>query len=193
MGRKLERDASDVRLEIAIADILNQTKAIVFIDGLDETPYDQRETIERSIVALREKLRSSKIILTCRSGDFNTTLPGFRLVELCPFTPEQIRTVLRKWLRADKEFFDRLKDVPYADLANRPLFLCQLIVVFQNSGDLPEKLASIYRAIVRLALEEWDRQHHIKRRSRYAGFLTEEQAGVPLVAGVRPYVQGGNR
>ena len=157
-------------LDIIIPRILDSTGAIVLLDGLDEVPLDRRDFLERDIEILALRLGSSKIILTCRSGDYNRPFANFSLVEICPLELTQVEEICSQWLEKPREFLAALSALPYYDLAMRPLFLCHLIVDFRNSGSLPDQPADVYRKMVRLSLEKWDKERRISRPSRYSRF-----------------------
>jgi predicted NACHT family NTPase len=159
-----------------IADFLDLTKGILFLDGLDEVANEYREKLERQIVLLGRKLEYSKIIVTCRSGDYHTLLEGFRNIEICPLDSNQIQKIASKWIKKNsKQFVTELQSLPFADLANRPLFLCQLITFFRDAGYLPDQPSTVYKRIIRLCIEDWDRQRRVKRLSKYSRFDPEQK------------------
>ena len=170
-----KRQVGSLDLDIFISKFLDRTKALVFLDGLDETPSEFREAIEESIESLSLKLEQSRIILSCRSGDFTRHIQSFNTIEICPLNENQIKKITSKWLIDNEDFLERLKLLPFQDLTTRPLFLCQLIVFYRNTGNLPEQPASVYRKIIRLSLEDWDNQRRVKRRSKYANFDPEQK------------------
>ncbi len=81
-----------------------------------------------------------------------------------------MQSIAGRWLDDLESFLEKLKGLPYLDLASRPLFLCQLIVFFRNTHYLPEQPWAIYRKITLLMLEEWDEKRGVRRSSRYAAF-----------------------
>lgn len=158
------------RLDRYLAKVLDSTDAILLLDGLDEVTPEWRDKFEEEIVLLSQSLQRSKIIVSCRSGDYNTEVEGFNKIEICPLEIEQLQSIATLWLDDNSGFFELLENLPYRDLANRPLFLCQLIVLYKNTGYLPERPIDVYRKITRLMLEEWDGTRKIRRLSKYGGF-----------------------
>ncbi|HEV7590974.1 MAG TPA: hypothetical protein VGO40_22875, partial [Longimicrobium sp.] len=122
------------------------------------------------------RLSTSKIVVTSRSGDYHRHLEGFRVLELCPLKPAQTREIAEKWLRNPDEFIDLLMGLPYQDLADRPLLLCQLIVLFRRQGTLPDQPFHVARRLLRLLLEDWDKERGVSRESRYSGFDPDRKA-----------------
>ncbi len=160
-------------IEIAIPRILNKTNAILLIDGLDEvSPYSFQLKIENEIVDLARKLKTSKIILTSRSGTHNKPLDGFNVFEICGLTTKQQKNITHIWLedKDSEEFLYRLEKRSYNDLADRPLFLCQLLFLFSHHNYLPKDSSTIYDKTVLMFLEDWDNERRIKRLSKYSSF-----------------------
>lgn len=165
----------DEQLDIVLGSLLDATGAIIFLDGLDEIPSVHRRSMEDSILEFSLRLTRSRIILSCRSGDYQRNLGRFTLLELCPLDKEQVCAIAGMWLAEPGEFLAALDSVPYGDLAERPLFLCQLLVYFKNIGYLPDQPASVYRSTTRLMLEDWDRRRGVTRVSKYSRFSPDDK------------------
>ena len=165
-GRASELFVGRERLDRFIPKLLDRTGAILFIDGLDELAIDDRPLLERSIATLALRLLESKVLLSCRSGDYTSHFDSFNVVEICPLEPHQIEWVAEKWLPDRREFMAQIEAVPFQDLVNRPLFLCHLIVYFRSTGSLPDRPSDVYRKILRLVLEDWDRRRGVRRLAR---------------------------
>ncbi len=163
------------KLEEIVPGVLSSTNAILFLDGLDESSQDQRIRLERSISKLTLSLPAGKVVLTCRSGDYVRRLENFDVLELCPLEEIQITTIVSKWITDPSEFLGKVRGLPFHDLATRPLLLNHLIVLYRNSGDLPDQPSEVYRRTVRLLLEDWDKQRGVRRRTKYAGFDPERK------------------
>jgi hypothetical protein len=155
----------------AVVSIADRTGALILLDGLDEVEPAVRSSVERDISALAEHSRTAHIIVTCRSGDYNAQLEQFNVLELSPLGKEQIARIARRWTKEWRRFLASLAAQPFEDLASRPLFLCQLLVIFDQTGSIPDQPSDAVERVVRLALEEWDQQHKKQsRRSKYAKF-----------------------
>jgi len=178
-GLSRRREADTVRILCNMkpaldifAEIASDSRAMLLFNGLDEIRPELRTRTEDAIIQLARKSDSinARIRVTCRSGDYTRQLEGFDTLELCPLDETQIAEVIARWCSDPGEFTGALNVLPFKDLATRPLFLCELIVLFEKSGFLPLSPSAVYRRIVLLALEEWDRSKRLLRRSRYAGF-----------------------
>ena len=156
-----------------VADAVNRGSILLLLDGLDEAPSGFRSALEDSILQFARQLSDAKIVMSCRSGDYTRTFEGFATAELCGLDPLQVVQIAERWLGNDSEdFLFRLDNTPYSDLANRPLFLCQLLVIYRNGGgELPDEPRHVYQKVVDLCLERWDRtEKRLARQSRYSSF-----------------------
>lgn len=163
-------------LEDALANFFEKTRAILLFDGLDELHINHKKMIEGEMQLLGQKLNKySKIISTERSGSYTQHIEGFDVYEICPLASKEIKSISHIWLKEPKPFLDYLKNVPYHDLTNRPLFLVQIITLYCKFGYLPDQPSEVYSKIIRLALEDWDEQRKISRKSRYGNFLSEKK------------------
>ena len=163
------------KAERIIAQFLDTGPAVLLLDGLDEVPIASRADLEKQIVNLADHLKTAKVIVSCRSGDYGH-LEGFTLAEISPLTQGEIRKIAENWLGDASGFFRQLRNNPAADIADRPLFLAQLLILYQNGGgEIPDQPSALYRQVIRLMLQDWDEQRGIARHSRYAGLHVEEK------------------
>jgi len=157
----------------AIGFIADTTGALFLLDGLDEVDKSLRDIVENEITLLAESCDVARMIVTCRSGDYNAQLSHFDVLELAPLESHQIELIARRWTREPAEFLRGVRGQPFFDLTTRPLFLCQLLTIFEQTGTIPDQPTDVVERVVRLALEEWDERHKKQpRRSRYAAFDT---------------------
>lgn len=176
--------ASDVKWQLPVTiesarvltTVLNTSRAVVMFDGLDEVERDRLGEVIQELEKLAHHLRDCKVIITCRSGAYSSHIEGFHLLELCPLEEEDTRNIAERWLAGDAAaFLKALSLLPYKDVADRPLLVTQLMVLFKRSGFLPGRPAEVCRRLVRLLLEEWDAQRRVSRRSKYAGFAPDRK------------------
>jgi hypothetical protein len=172
-GRSLENDVSESQF---VADILNSWNAVLFLDGLDEVSPEVREAVHDGIVRLARKLTSAKVIASCRSGDYRRPIEGLALAELLPLDRAQIEVISQKWLggRSDR-FMSEIAEGAPAELANRPLFLFQMLVLAQRMESVPDQPSSLCRQMVRLMLQDWDQERSIVRGSTYRSFGIDDK------------------
>jgi predicted NACHT family NTPase len=156
---------------LALSAYLDEIKAVVFLDGLDECPQGSRAKAERDIKDLMEHAVNSKIYLTCRNSDYGFRLPA-QAYTILPLSPDQVRKFALKWLgvkQADT-FVNQLALSPYHGAEVLPITIAHLCAIYERRGAIPPQPRFVYQKIVRLLLEEWDEQRGIQRSSKYAEF-----------------------
>ncbi len=127
---------------------------------------------------MANKLINSKLVLSCRTGEFNYELDNSRTYEIAPLTNTQIELFVNKWLN-DKvkaqDFLLKVKKSPFADTAIKPLSLAHLCAIYDRIGDIPEQPKTIYKKVVNLLIEEWDEQRSIIRKSEFSSFQADQK------------------
>lgn len=157
--------------------ILNKLKPTLIIDGFDETPPDiGKRSVISDLKLMSSQMKDSKIVLTCRTGEFNTRIDGMEVYEIAPLTDKQIEQFSKKWIGKNAEDFrNGLKESPYSDVGVRPLILGHLCAIYQRTGSIPSRPKTVYRKTVGLLLEEWDEQRSVHRTSALADFGTDRK------------------
>lgn len=152
--------------------------ALIVVDGLDEVAPKHRTDLERSLPQLGRHLTRSKLVVSCRSGDYVAHLDGFDIAEIRPLEATQIRAVVDAYLGNEGElFFETISAPghPAADLTDRPLFLMQMVSLFKRRGTIPDRPIDLYGAVTHLVLQDWDEQRGVRRVSRYGAFGVEDK------------------
>jgi NACHT domain len=153
-----------------VFDFLEDSRAVVFLDGLDELAESVRDRMLDDIEELARTVQQTKLIVTCRSGEYRRSIIGLKVVEIEPLTDSQIHDIARHFISKPKMFLKAVKRLPYSDIVDRPLLLTHLLFMYKRNADLPEQPCMLYRKLVRLLLQEWDEQRGVVRKSRYAHF-----------------------
>ncbi len=156
--------------------ILDATRCCLFLDGLDEFPTSSLDDVLDEIEELSRKLCHGRIVLTTRAGHFSYNLEGFGIFQIHPIAPLQVDEIVRRWSAYPGDFKSAIREVPYRDLIDRPLFLIQLILIHNQDRTLPDQPSRVYKSMTRLLLQEWDRQNRTTRETRYAHFEPERKA-----------------
>lgn len=156
---------------------LDSLGAVLLIDGLDEVAPSVRLDVERELKSLIETQGSYKVFVTCRTADFGQSFPGLAIYTIRPLTDAQIASFAVRWLGRSRsaEFLQAVRRTPYGGAEVVPLTLAHLCVIFERDGELPPRPFDVYEMIVSLAIEEWDRQRGIDRRSRYSDFSARKR------------------
>jgi len=187
-GVSLTNDAVGelVKLEF-ISCIFDEMNGLLILDGFDEIfEENYRDLILKDIKLISDRIRDSRILMSCRTGDFPYTLDRFILWELAPMTQSQIREFSQKWLGNEIEssmFLEEIKKTTYYDTSFRPLVLMQLCAIYRLQGQIPSKPRFLYMKIVDLLLEKWDEQRSLRRISVFDDFdINEKRSFLYMVA-----------
>lgn len=183
--RRVGVDPSIVRTELGLSDdralqfaaeLLDHISGFLLIDGLDEIAEpSERSKLFLSLERLRRLVNRARIVCSCRSGDA-PHLDGFSAAELLPLNDEQITSIVEARSPDGDAFLNQVAAAGIsADLLDRPLFLNQLVTVFETTGSLPERPVDLTRQLVRLLLHDWDEQRRVARRSSYSDFDNENK------------------
>ena len=154
--------------------ILNNLKALIILEGFDEIPTSrQKEFALKEIRYLAKKLQNSKIIITCRTGEFNYDIDECETFEISALSEDQISLFVNKWIDDKKrvsKFLEDMKKSPFWGTAIKPLSLAHLCAIYERIGSIPDRPKTVYRKVVGLLIEEWDEQRSINRPSNYSNF-----------------------
>ena len=171
----IELYVGDLLLRDAIIEFLNDSHVALLLDGLDEVSPSEQFRLRRELSWLALNVEGSKVLVSCRSGDYTKQVDGFDVLEICPLDADETSAIARAWLSDPAEFLAALGNVPYRDLSDRPLLLTQLLYVYKRYGYLPEQPSQVYRQVISLLLQEWDAERDIIRPSKYAQFTPERK------------------
>jgi hypothetical protein len=165
-----------VHVRHAVTTALLNAPVIVFIDGIDEINPSLRSTFERDVEHLNNTMSRGKVVATCRSGDWNRPLSNFEVYEISSLSVDQIQTITTMWANDPEAFQTAVANIPYKEILDRPLLLTLLIIIFNQTGGLPDQPVDVYQRFVALLISEWDEQRDIKRPSRFADFQAGRKA-----------------
>lgn len=160
--------------------VLDALSVVLILDGFDELrSHELKISVLAEFRRMCESLRRTKVILTCRSGDFNFDIENCDTFEIAPLTKAQIEGFSRKWIpdsEKAQQFIHAVENSPFFDTAIRPLVLAHLCALYERLGRIPEKPKTVYRKVFLLLLEQWDEQRSINRPSRYGDFQADQKA-----------------
>jgi formylglycine-generating enzyme required for sulfatase activity len=164
-----------------ILELLEQGKAAVFLDGLDEVPTrEQRIFVRDAVEAFAKRYPNNRFLVTCRVLSYqppkSRNEPDLRLknvpeFELAPFDDEKISAFIDGWygelsnLRTvspdeAKDSVERLKTAvrrpELRRLAPNPLLLTVMALVNTHKGRLPDARAVLYDETIDILLWRWE-------------------------------------
>ncbi len=169
---ELSKESKDKTLIRIVGQYLRNLNTLLLVDGLDESPFSERENIVRDLRDIILYSKDYQVVLTCRTADFVYSFENAASFAIEPLSEWQIQSFAAKWLgeKAGEDLLKQICGTPYGGTEVLPLTLAHLCAIYERTGSIPEKPRTVYRKIVRLLLEEWDEQRSIKRESRYASF-----------------------
>lgn len=154
---------------------LEDGRAIVLLDGLDEIPGRARRSFVRDAVQVFcERYKKSRHLLTCRTLSYQDPawrLTGVPSVELAPLSEKKIDHFITAWYQElvrlgevrkeeAEELTRRLQEALRRPdlwrLAPNPLLLTVMALVHTHKGRLPDARALLYEDTVELLLWRWE-------------------------------------
>jgi hypothetical protein len=173
-GRASRRKAWELR---TLQRHLNTISAVLLIDGLDELNPGSRAEVEKEIESLSVHEGQYRIILTCRTADYERMFTNIQPYTILPLSDPQIALFARRWLGKDRSpnFLKAIRANPYGGTEVVPLTLAHFCAIYERDGELPLRPFDVYEMIVSLAVEDWDRERGVARRSRYSDFSARKR------------------
>ncbi|GCE49832.1 NACHT domain-containing protein [Thermosporothrix hazakensis] len=155
---------------------------LLLLDALDEAPaesasQERRKAYQKIFDAVEQIVADYpdiQLIITARLAEYKqrqrTPLP-FPEYEILPFRHADVERFIDQWFGDQQAHLaHRLKaewNAPGTGrlplLATNPLLLTYIVLIFSQNGHLPERRADIYKQIVDLMLQGWDRERLLSR------------------------------
>jgi len=144
---------SSLPSNMLIQAILDNGRALILLDGLDEVRETDVQRVLRHVQQFSERYPRSTFVITRRIATREYIFEEFTEVEIADFDEEQIADFVGKWFNSRQrgasqaeEFLEELRYKPcIRELAIRPLLLALLCLVFESSGNFPPLYWKIYR------------------------------------------------
>ncbi|MBM0740527.1 NACHT domain-containing protein [Phormidium sp. CLA17] len=160
--------------------LLEQGKLLILLDGLDEVPTANLNTVINEIQNFVTKYDKNRYIASCRIAAHRSTWNRFRDIELADFDDEQIQRFIQNWFHADLDILTKTADKCWEtlndssndaakELAQTPLLLTFLCMVYDRTQGFPTNRATLYRKALDILLEEWAAEKRIQQSEIYKG------------------------
>lgn len=159
-----------------IEQILEDGKAIVLFDGLDEVNLEggARARIIGAVHDFARQYGKSRVVITCRTAASEYVFEGFSYCELAEFTSEQMEAFVGRWFQqyevkrqAFWKAFTQPEHERLRDLGRRPLLLTMLCLTFEETMAFPQRRAELYEEAIDALLKKWDISRSIQRDTVY--------------------------
>ncbi|MGR3278928.1 NACHT domain-containing protein [Acaryochloris marina NIES-2412] len=145
---------------------------LILLDGLDEVPTDNFNTVVQSIKDFSDQFSDNRFIASCRIAAYNTYFTGFKTVAIAEFNDDQILDFIKNWFQADPNpLMTPEKKAEYAntiwaqlktsdsigtkELSQTPLLLTFVCLVFRQKKTITDNRAKLYSKALDILLEEW--------------------------------------
>jgi predicted NACHT family NTPase len=166
---------------------LTEGRCLLLFDGLDEVANREvRARLARSLADLARHSPHNRVIIGSRPAGISesegTLRPLFQRCQIQRFTPEDVQQFFRFWYALDHSLSSdqqqkaadalmaRVQAIPATlQLASTPLLSTILVLIWRNTGDLPERRVELYEYCCRVLIERWEASHDIA----YQGVLSK--------------------
>lgn len=150
----------------------NSGNSAIFFDSLDEVPNAARRNVIDQLKEFETSFSKSRIVISCRTADYEEVLVNFHEVEIAKLTKEAITKIVKAWFANDKQNAHRLLNIIETDdgvagLTETPLLLSLLCIQFRHDLALPKRKVELYRRCVDTLLRDWDATRGFRRETVY--------------------------
>jgi predicted NACHT family NTPase len=181
--------------------VLNQGKALVLLDGLDEVTGEAGKQITKEIKRFARVYPQVLVVVTCRTQSQESRFQRFDYVEVADFNEEQVRTFAEHWFgtvcedegeKQAREFLEQLlreENKPIRELAITPILLSLTCAVFQQTGKFYSKRSKLYEEGLELLLVQWDKSREVQRDEVYRDLSVERKLELLSYVAVKKFEQ----
>ncbi|GAB1539495.1 hypothetical protein NUACC21_21620 [Scytonema sp. NUACC21] len=159
---------------------LKQGKLLILLDGLDEVPKANLIAVINAIQDFVTRYDQNRYIASCRIAAHRSTWHRFRDIELADFDDEQIQEFIRNWFQSELdretgtaekcwETLNNRSNVAAKELAQTPLLLTFLCMVYDRTQGFPINRGRLYKKALDILLEEWAAEKRVYRDEIYQG------------------------
>jgi uncharacterized coiled-coil protein SlyX len=145
----------------------------LYLDGLDEiaSHEQRRQVVNLAKIGAAGGIKY-QIILTARDYIYAEWLGWLPRITLGGFSDEDINELVNRWLGQNsdnnKRFWTQINAMAaLTNLMRTPLLATLIIMVFRQTGGLPESRASLYESFIKLLSGGWDLVKGVLRESKF--------------------------
>ena len=158
--------------------LLEQGKLLILLDGLDEVPTSQIDAAIQKIQDFVDRYDKNRFIASCRTAAYQSRFRRFADVVMADFDEAQMRQFITNWFQSEQDLqvgtaqkcWELLQQPEYAatkELAQTPLLLTFLCLVFDDSQTFPKNRAVLYGDALAVLLKRWAAEKRIQRDPIY--------------------------
>lgn len=183
--------------------LLQQGRAFILLDGLDEVIGETGRLIAKSIRQFARSYPQNQLIITCRTQSQESRFERFNYVEVADFNEGQVESFADHWFKAvmsdqvaglakARSFLDRLfleSNRPIRELAITPILLSLTCAVFHRTGKFYSKRSKLYEEGLELLLVQWDKSREIERDEIYRDLSIKRKQALLSYLALRKFQQ----
>lgn len=164
-----------------INEILKHGRALILLDGLDEIIEEDSKRVLQQIHKFTEQFFQNQFVITCRIANQEYYFDNFTEVEISDFELQQIGDFARKWfavadpVKSEKFMQNLQENQSIQELANNPLLLTLLCLMFQETAEFPWNRLELYQQGLNLLLKKWDAQKNVERDRVYKNLSIQQK------------------
>lgn len=167
--------------EAFAAQALSQGKLLVLFDGLDEVPKVNLNVVTKRIEDFVDLYDGNCFVASCRIAAYSSSFRRFTDVTIAEFDDEQIEQFIRRWFTSELDRNNQTADKYWEllsqpdhratkELAQTPLLLTFLCLVYDREQTLPPNRSTLYGDALNILMKEWAAQKRLERDPIYEGF-----------------------
>ena len=158
---------------------LEQGKLLVLLDGLDEVSVSSVNTVIDAIQQLVIQYDRNRFVASCRIAGYRSGgFQRFRDIELADFDDHQIQQFIQKWFSSELDkksktaeecwrLLSHSKNQAAKELAQTPLLLTLLCIVYHKSLMFPKDRAALYGDALNVLMKEWSAEKRVQHDPIY--------------------------
>ena len=163
---------------------LDQGKLLILLDGLDEVPSVNVNSVIDAIQDFVDRYDKNRYIASCRTAAYRYNFKRFSDVILSEFDDGQIEQFINNWFRSEEDkqagtaalcwkLLERDENKAAKELAHSPILLTFLCLTYDKSQTFANNRSGLYKKALRILLEEWAAEKRIMRQAIYEGLSVE--------------------
>ena len=162
---------------------------LVLFDGLDEVRMANVENVIRKITDFVDRYQKNRFIVSCRVAAYKGGFRRFKDVEIVEFDDSQIQNYIENWFasapaRAQQcwETLQQREHRAIRALAENPLSLVFLCIVYDDTSDFPSNRATLYESALSIFLKKWREEKQVRQDSEISQYVAVVEEMLSYIA-----------
>ncbi|OYE02609.1 hypothetical protein CDG79_22920 [Nostoc sp. 'Peltigera membranacea cyanobiont' 232] len=190
---------SDAEAEL----VLNQGRALILLDGLDEVAGICGREISKQIKQFSRTYPQNQLIVTCRTQSQESRFERFDYIEVADFNEKQVNAFAKHYFKVvcsntkegkakARKFLEKLyleENKTIRELVITPILLNLTCSVFHQTGKFYSKRSKLYEQGLELLLAKWDKSREIEREKIYRDLSLERKRELLSYLAVKKFEQ----